>query len=444
MIGFIEEEPKKRPENTYSRRGVVKRESLKSVAVGEECINDTNFVKKMLEVFQPTVTSKPVDSESEQGEEEEDSIKRHCVRNVHELLESGGSCRLYDELDYLITGVEALPVGARSNSARNTYLYDLGSKILEDNSPLRTSKLRSSGYLERIISSLVNVEDDYGRRFLLLLLFRLCDDVRRIDHFINVTAGLRLAEWALQREGTLADPTTTPRLERLFAKPYIPALIFATQTSEQSAVLDFRHVDLIAGLINMAKTDVRMSRTLYILEYLGSVGKEVATCVDAVAGCLFADLSAVEMLPLVQTLVSLTGPDEGAERLSRHPKVESLGHLLMAAECQDVQIMLCILIANVVDRYTEARKVFLEDARLVVFLCKNCATGKDLGAYYGMLLGILASEERGLQSALEASNAGLMEAIRLSFDTLLQTLTDSGKLDSALKLQLTSFRSIYG
>jgi hypothetical protein len=222
MIGFIEEEPKKRPENTYSRRGVVKRESLKTVSAKEGCINDTNFAKKVLEVFQPTVASKPVDSKSE--EEEEDSIKRHCVRNVHELLESGGSCRLYDELDYLITGIETLPAGARSNSARNTYLYDLGSKILEDNSPLRTSKLRSSGYLERIIRSLVSVDDDYGKRFLLLLLFRLCGDVRRIDHFINVRAGLRLAEWSLQKKGTLADPTTTPRLERLFAKSYIPAV----------------------------------------------------------------------------------------------------------------------------------------------------------------------------------------------------------------------------
>jgi hypothetical protein len=141
--------------------------------------------------------------------------------------------------------------------------------------------------------------------------------------------------------------------------------------------------------------------------------------------------------------VSLTGPDKGAEVLSKHSKVERLSHRLVATETQDVQIMLCVLIANVVDRHKETRAVFLGNTRFLPFLCQNCTTDKDLGAYYGMLLGILISEERDLQSTLETLNPGLMEAIRSSFDTLIHTLTDSGKLDSALKLQLTSFRSIY-
>jgi hypothetical protein len=158
---------------------------------------------------------------------DEEETKRHCVRNVHELVESGVSNRFNDELDYLITGLESLPFDGkvRTTAARNTYLFDLGGKLFEDISPMRTSRLRSSGCLERIVKNLTLLDwDSYGKRFLILLLYRLCDDVRRIDHFIDFQSGLKLTEWLLSEEGTFVDPAASSRVEKLFQKSFVPSV----------------------------------------------------------------------------------------------------------------------------------------------------------------------------------------------------------------------------
>lgn len=225
----------KRPETTYTRRNKQsKEEPLQassypfSPTLGAKKVCEGNFAQKVMEVLQPVPGKAPlIDSASDSSSEDSSEYgKRTCVRNVHELLESGVSSRLYDELDYLVSGLEGLSTDTkpRTASARQQYLFDIGKKLLVDISPMQASRLRSSGFIERIICKLstANDLDEYSNRFMAVILKLLCDDVRRIDHFIKVPMGIKLAKWLIMKDEEIIPPGTSPsRSWTLFELPTI-------------------------------------------------------------------------------------------------------------------------------------------------------------------------------------------------------------------------------
>lgn len=237
---------RKRPDNVYSRRPRTAEASLLgNPSVGADTINDDNFATKVLEVLRPVSSSSsskatsnasgvasPTPLTSGSGEEDSDAeeAKRHCVKNVHELLESGLSNRLYDELDYLVSGLESLRAPPQSAKKASTALYgymgDLGSKLFEEFSPMQASRLRSSGLLERMFAALAPFYDDsHVVRFIVTCLAVLCSDVRRLDHFISIEVGFRLA-LALIMSGNTERPgdVQAAKLEKIFQKPKIPTV----------------------------------------------------------------------------------------------------------------------------------------------------------------------------------------------------------------------------
>lgn len=471
---MIETLPHKRPETTYSRKNVVKSNTPVTASKG---ITEENFAQRVLEVFKPVTPSKsPSSSESDHDdEEEEDLCKRHCVRNVHELLESGLSNRFYDELDYLVSGLESLPPDTKSKttSARQQYLFDLGHRLFSDTSPMQTSRLRSSGFLERIIKSLTAIDnlDAYSKRFLMTLLYLLCDDIRRVDHFIDVSSGFELAKWLLKQDGQLNDPTTTVRLEKLFQEAYIPyesladlglwllaKLNFSIQTSTEQPwqqLNDFEIIECCCALLRGTCTEheIRVSRLLFILDSIVSMrsNKEslnLDMIIDSVSKLLDSLLLNDIMLlqpfhGCLRLLISLSGPDDGAMTLCQQPVIMKLPELLRQAinsPDEDFQVLTCTLIANIADRHPTIRSTFdesLED------LSRRCCLESNTSYCFGMLLGIILAEEGSRRLRLFANHTSLCSSIYKSFDTLIEKFSQVGKLDASLQSQLRSFQSVY-
>lgn len=248
----------RRPGNTltYCRRGKAAavattkpsphRPPLPGPAVN--VVNDANFVHKVLELLRPSAggPSKIAtrnghldDGDDESGAENDDKAegeeegKRRCVKNVHELLESGGSNRFYDELDYLVSGLEDIPSDGKRRHAdsRRSLLSELGLKLFAQQlSPIAASRLRSDGLLQRTIAALLPFadQDEYVCHFLAALLVIFCGSVRRLDHFIAIDplkqlAVSLLAETPNRSLGSFADSLLiSERQRRPFALPSVP------------------------------------------------------------------------------------------------------------------------------------------------------------------------------------------------------------------------------
>lgn len=237
--------PRKRPDSVYSRKPA---KGVERPPMG--AINDENFAFKVLEVLRPvtfdsslatpnalgaatSLIASDSDNENENehhNENDADKLKRHCVKNVHELLESGLSNRLYDEIDYLVSGLETLkPHNAQKKTviALHGYICDLGDKLFESFSPMQASRLRSSGILERMFVALSPfLDNQYVQRFIVTCLVLLCSDVRRLDHFISIPDGFGLA-LALIKNGNVVLPAgiQSVKLEKIFQKPMIPRVL---------------------------------------------------------------------------------------------------------------------------------------------------------------------------------------------------------------------------
>lgn len=139
-----------------------------------------------------------------------DHSKRHCIKNVHELLESGTNKRLYDDLDYLVAGIEdsascSLPAGRASSASllsagARALMADLGSKLFGETAPMHLCRIRSLGIIERLTEALGALarSDDDCLVFLTLLLLVFCPAVTRIDHFVALDVGACIIERLLE------------------------------------------------------------------------------------------------------------------------------------------------------------------------------------------------------------------------------------------------------
>lgn len=201
--------PKRPLENTYSRRSKASPQSQRNPDVvplnTSRRVTEDNFAQKVLELLKPTphiLDSSPLNDDGSLDEEEGE--KRHCVKNVHELLESGVSNRFYDELDYLVSGLEEIPKDSKAKTinCRRQLLCELGMKLFGPISPIDASRLRSGGLLQRIISAVMpsTEEDVYSQQFAIALLQIFCNEVRRLDHFISPKECRKLAINLITRE----------------------------------------------------------------------------------------------------------------------------------------------------------------------------------------------------------------------------------------------------
>lgn len=217
---------KKLPERTYRRR-TVKDSPIQAQGKPQDSgrVTEHNFALRLLEV----AAARPaVFEEQSSGEEDPEDCtkKRSCVKNVHELLESGGSSRLYDELDYMVSGLERLLGDTSQKGALvcKRYLSEMGCKFFTSFSPLQMSRFRSSGLIDRVIKALSPPfgRDGYAMLFLASFLFLTCHDVRRIDHYFGLEDGVLLVEWLLPQAGTLRESEWTRDDTGFFSLPSIP------------------------------------------------------------------------------------------------------------------------------------------------------------------------------------------------------------------------------
>jgi hypothetical protein len=179
---------------------------------------------------------------------------------------------------------------------------------------------------------------------------------------------------------------------------------------------------------------------------VGSTNLNVS--INSAADFLFMDTEKplAQVLSLLQLLVSMTGPDIGAELLSKHPQIHQLPELIIKAAIKkdvDLQVLLCTLTANIIDRNLTVRSVLAKDTQLVRMLSENCLAKDLTSPYYGMLLGILISQDKELQSTIKSATPNLISSIKDSFDQLLQIFASNGKLDSSLQSQLDAFRLVF-
>jgi hypothetical protein len=469
---------RKRPESTYSRRN----RPVVLPATQDCAVTDANFAQKVLEVLKPNIAPSISPSSEDEGEEEEgEELKRHCVRNVHELLESGTSNRLYDELDYLVSGLESH--SSVKDTARHQYLMDLGDKLFGDMTPMRTSRVRSSGLLERIVKRAGS--DDYGRKFQITLLYLLCADVRRIDHYINVIDGCELGTWLLGQEGILRSSfkgqsgdtnirskvnDISTRLDRLVEKTVISnvqmldlgiwmfaKLVLAAQTasseqrdlSRQLVERVKEHLGLLC--VNLDRVDlVRTSRILFVLEFLALDPAVHNVIIDSVISLISKSFERPDLVSsCVRLLVSLTGPDESSAHVaSRKESVllvkDLLAKVSLNKEDVELQSLVCTLVVNIVDRHPVSRTIFIEDSNLMSDIIETILSPDNQASpYYGMLMGILLFDSASSRIALLSTNQTLEMAIFQSFTHLIEQLTSNRRITPTLCNQLQSFQSIY-
>lgn len=246
----------RRPGNTltYCRRGKAAARlpspRASSSPAADDVVNEDNFVHKVLELLRPSARGPPniapqnnhsaEGDGAEESESEGEEGKRRCVKNVHELLESGGSNRFYDELDYLVSGLEDIPSDGKRRHAdsRRSLLSELGLKLFAQLSPIAASRLRSGGLLQRTVAVLLPSadQDEYIRHFLAALLVIFCGTVRRLDHFVAIDPLKQLAislmsETPNRPLGSFADPLLiSERQRRPFALPSVPKVCASSRS----------------------------------------------------------------------------------------------------------------------------------------------------------------------------------------------------------------------
>lgn len=469
------EEDVKRPEvrRTFSRKNrTILVEERASNALREE-INDANFAIKVMEVFKPTMTeNSPLKEELSDEEDEEGGSKKSCLKNVHELLESGTSARLYDELEYLIAGLESLSSTAKAS--REGYLLDLGKKLFFEPSAMFESRLRSSGMVERIIKSLLPVfqRDDIAVRFLIVTLHKFCSKIRRIDHFISlddsIDLSLHLMECPCSESSFLnlpSHPSHKPsRMNKLFEGDWMPQdslfdlgiwilskSVLAKQTSSlifTESILDDEKGTRLLDLLfkTLEKQEMSSLQSMRIVFLLRSVH------VPAKNGYLriLFDLSKrlmeqghddrhVLLESSLALLVSLTGSDEGSLIVAREESMLSTVETLIldsSARSDNVKTFLYSLAINIADRHVNARKRFKGNRELIGLLREN----SDL-IYEGILLGIIYCDDVS-NSPLPST---VLSNIRNAFERLIGQLQQTMQPPMGGKLveELRRFQSFY-
>lgn len=452
-----------------------------------EPITQNNFVRKVLEVLKPTTPRQPslLENTTDEGEESVEE-KRHCVRNVHELLESGSANRLYEEVDYIVTGLEALPRKGRLRE-RLAYYGELlrlllGGRLL---TRMEMSTLRTTGIISRLaafVSSLEDIPDEDlklanrvgSHKFIVLLANALYGGHQYGKEDMAVMTGLavRIAANLLTSNDLVDQVVTEEWRQRLSSDSYAELAIWLLHRTIVSWQMRRPGGDNKPGLEEepkalrviihecgrMAKlsecVNLRMC-ILGILLYLFESGEEYREAVRTVCISYFASARnpldgqhPTCLLTALTLLVAITGPDEGAKQVCACPVILQLvKHLFISSSpgSSEVDTLIAAIITNVTDRHPSSRHIYRDDEEFMELLVARVLYPDDSSTrlYQGMLLGILLFDDEKTRMMYAARHQNLLSCIGQCFRGLIEHLSAAGVLKPAMQAQLAAFSQPY-
>lgn len=453
-----------------------------------EPITQDNFVRKVLEVLKPpTPSQRPSLGDAADEGEEFVEDKRHCVRNVHELLESGSANRLYEEVDYIVTGLETLPRKGRLRERLNYYRellrLLLGGRLL---TRMEMSTLRTTGIISRLaafVSSLEDVPDEGVKlanqvgsyKFIVLLANALYGGHQYGREDMTVMAGLavRIAANLLPSNDSVNNAVATDEWrQRLSSDSYAELSIWLLHRTIVSWQMRRPSGDSRPGLEGEPKAlqviirecgrIVRLAECvnlrmciLGILLYFFESEEEHreavrAVCIDYFA-CAPNPLDGQHptcLLTALTLLVAITGPDDGAKQVCASPVILQLVKCLFinsSLVSPEVDTLIAAIITNITDRHSSSRHIYRNDKEFMELLVARvlCADESSTRLYQGMLLGILLFDDKEMRLMYAGRHRNLLSCIGQCFRGLVEHLSAAGVLGPAMQSQLAVFSQPY-
>lgn len=459
-------------------------DSVPGLARGSEPVTQENFVFKVLEVLKPAAPKQQPPGEAA-DEEESVEEKRHCVRNVHELLEAGSANRLCEEVEYIVAGLEALPKRGRLRE-RLVYYEELlglllGGRLL---TCMEMSTLRTTGIVSRLAVFVGGLEDVLDEeqvagdgigsyRLIVLLANALYGGHQYGKDDVIVMAGLaaRVAISLLSSNDLVDMVVTDEWRQRLSSDSYAELAVWflhriivswqmRRSTGDTGLVLDttpgtLKVIIRECGRMIMSSECANLRACilgilLHLFEAQGECRDAIhAVCIDYFGNarnpldsqhpaCLLTGLG---------LLVAITGPDEGARRVCDCPLIlQAVKRLFLnPSVSSEIDTLIAAIITNIVDRHPNSRHVYKGDDEFMDLLIDRVRQPDGSGArlYQGMMLGILLFDDELARQSYTARYRGLLARIGQCFHGLVQYLSGLGSLTPLMQSQLAIFSQPY-
>lgn len=454
-----------------------KKSTATAPSTKDERITDANFGQRLFQALRPPPSESLLTSkQSSEGEEEQGGgVKRPCsVRNLHELLQTGSSSRLLDELEYLLSGLKGAIEGKRDI---NGYLIDISKRLLNDRTPAKVSSLRASGAVEKVMGTLVGGlrVDKYSAplsAFISVLLHQLCSEVRRIDHFVP----LGELDFIIETILSVGDGVTILELLDLqssmsrFIAPlsnvweltlWLMAKICVAIQTMGSGVVEFDGMDrfhsdaaikLLSSSISLPVDDPSSSRALFVAGFLASnvaqgqkyplvFGKLFSLIMDS-DGCREDHL---------KVLITLTGDNVGSRWVSDESAIvtklirmlgDQLGTTLPVGAHL---ILISSILINLVDRDKGVRRAVVDRVGLVSSAIEFLKTEDEqlstARAYLGVLFGISLADDNLESEQIKSQIRQHGIVLSDCFTSLIDYLGATSQLTDTIHSQLDFFRS---
>ena len=156
------------------------------------------------------------------------------------------------------------------------------------------------------------------------------------------------------------------------------------------------------------------------------------------------------LLSALRILAASSGPDESVAIIVSNTELllevrNAFGELLLKEFTEECKILILTFIANLIDRHAAARRLFLEDCKLVSLLIQFLSYEDTVAVsryYLGSVLGILLHDSAAKETLFKHYKH-LKTGIAQSLSGLLTHLSETGILTRELSSQINSISSIY-